>query len=333
MEFIVLPIGIPSLIGICIIIGTLLVSIYKKWLISYGIIFANLIVFFLTFVFPYEIILGYGENMIYGGLSFKPIYLEPMLWPQLYTLFSSMFIHSVGNVFHILGNMLIFFFVGVAFEQRVGWKRFLIIYLLSGMCGSLAHSMLNLGSDIPLIGASGAIFGIMGAFALSYPNDEVLMPIPLGFFMMIRRIRVVYAVLIFAVVETVMIVIGVQGVQDNTAHAAHIGGLLGGVLLAALLVRNRRISNQDTSSNQTIYLDSNVAPRPRPMDISSLRKYATTANLMEMLNRIERETVPQVKEIWLEHFLEKAVCPKCGKNLEHFDGKIWCEFCGYKDKY
>ena len=52
-----------------------------------------------------------------------------------------------------------------------------------------------------------------------------------------------------------------------------------------------------------------------------------------MLKKIEKEDVIQVRDVWLEHFLEKAVCPKCKKNLNHFDGKIWCEFCGYKSKY
>ena len=87
---------------------------------------------------------------------------------------------------------MVFFFVGMAFEQRIGWKKFLTIYLLTGVCGALTHSLLNLGSGIVLIGASGAIFGILGAFAFSYPRDEVVMPIPLGIIMVFRRIKKVF---------------------------------------------------------------------------------------------------------------------------------------------
>jgi len=52
-----------------------------------------------------------------------------------------------------------------------------------------------------------------------------------------------------------------------------------------------------------------------------------------MLKRIESETVPQVRDIWLDHFLEKTKCPKCGKTLNHLDNEIWCESCGFKSNY
>lgn len=327
MELMFLPIGTVSLITICLIIGILAISIFKKWMMTYALIITNFFVFIPTILYQNEIILGLSNSGLVGSLAFKPMYLSIEYSPQLYTLFTSMFIHS--GPLHIFGNMLIFFFVGMPFEQRIGWKKFLVIYLLSGICGTLAHSMLNLGSPIPLVGASGAIFGILGAFAYSYPRDEVVMPIPLGIIMVLRKVKVIYAVLIFAVLETVIVLFGVE---DSTAHFAHLGGLVGGVILAAITLRSKE-TRKTTDPTKTIYYDSFSPQKAKVLDISSLEKLAHTPELKSMLNRIETETVPQVRDVWLEHFLEKTQCPECQNKLVHFDGKIWCDKCGFISKY
>lgn len=305
-------------------IGALVLAYLKKWMITYAILIANLVVFILTLVFQ-EKIYGQWVSTIIVDLGFRPIYLSLDYLPNIYTLFTSMFVHS--GFWHIFGNMIVFFFMGMAFEQRIGAKKFLAIYLLTGVCGALTHSLLNLDSSILLVGASGAIFGILGAFAYSYPRDEVVMPIPI-YIMFIMRIKVLYAAIIFAAFETFIVWLDVQ---DMTAHYAHFGGLISGVILAALLIRNKKATG-DTST-VTVSYDSYAAQKPSKINFSSLRALATTPELREMLNRIENETVPQVREIWLEHFIEKTKCPKCGKTLNHFDKEIWCENCGFKIRY
>ncbi|MEA3457353.1 MAG: hypothetical protein U9R21_01595 [Candidatus Thermoplasmatota archaeon] len=120
------------------------------------------------------------------------------------------------------------------------------------------------------------------------------------------------------------------GVQDTTAHFAHIGGLVGGVVLAAILLRNKKTHRK---TGETIYYDSYAHRAPRRIDFSVLQKLATTPKHKEMLVRIENETVPQVRDIWLEHFLEKTKCPKCDSPLSYFDGKIWCENCDFRANY
>ncbi len=323
MELTVIPIEPISVIAIAIMVGTLVVAYLKKWMITYALIIANVIVFILTLLFQYQNPFG-NISMLVVNLGFRPEYLSVEQIPQLYTLFTSMFIH--GGFLHLFGNMFIFFFIGMAFEQRVGWKNFLIIYLLAGVCGTLTHSLVNLGSVTVLIGASGAIFGIMGAFAFSYPHDEVVMPIGIGL-MFITRIKVIYAVIFFAAIETIIVWLDVQ---DTTAHFAHLGGLIGGFILAALLLRKRKTH---TERGQTIYYDSFAPQRGKKIDFTTLRKLATTAELKQMLEKIEAETIPQNRDIWLEHFLEKTICPKCSNPLNHFDRKIWCEHCGYTTTY
>jgi len=323
MELTAIPIEPISVIAIAIMVGTLVAAYVKKWMMTYALIIANIIVFILTLLFQYQT--PYGNiSMLVVDLGFRPEYLSVENIPQFYTLFTSMFIH--GGFLHLFGNMFIFFFIGTAFEQRVGWKNFIIIYLLAGICGTLTHSLVNLGSVTVLIGASGAIFGIMGAFAFSYPRDEVVMPVPIGI-MLIMRIKVIYAVILFAAFETIIVY---AGVEDTTAHFAHFGGLIAGFILAALLLRKRKTH---TKQGQTIYYDSFAPQRAKKIDFVSLKKLATTSEQKELLQRIEQETVPQVQDIWLEHFLEKSVCPKCKNPLNHFDKKIWCEHCGYKTTY
>ncbi len=325
MDVNILPQHWSAILCILIMVGALVFAYYKKIMMVYALIISNVIIFVITMIFQYQIIYGFSANLPYAGLSFRSIYLSTEYSPQIYTLFTSMFIH--GGFAHIFGNMLVLFFIGNALEDRIGSKKFIIIYLLSGLVGALAHSLTELDSVIPLLGASGAIFGIMGALAFAYPRDEIVMPIPLGIIMVLRRIKVIYAVLLFAALETFIVFIGVN---DQTAHFAHLGGLIGGFILAAIFLRGRKTH---TKKGETIYYDSFQSQRPRNVNYSQLRKLADTEELKDMLKKIETETVPQVQDIWLEHFLEKAHCPKCKSNLNHFNGKIWCEKCGFKSTY
>jgi membrane associated rhomboid family serine protease len=309
-------------------IGAMVFAYLKKFMMVYALIISNIIIFIITIIFEYEIIYGgffYVEYLPYAGLSFRSIYLNIEYSPQIYTIFTSMFIH--GGFTHIFGNMLVFFFIGTALENRIGSKKFIIIYLLSGISGALLHSFTDLGSPIPLLGASGAIFGIMGALVFAYPRDEIVMPIPLGFFMVLRRIKVVYAVLLFAIIETIIVFLDVQ---DQTAHYAHLGGLIGGFILAAILLKGNKTHTKD---GKTLYYDSFAPQKTREIDFSKLKKYVTTPELNEIFNKIKNENVVQVRDIWLEHFFEKVHCPKCSNKINHFDSKIWCEKCGFKDSY
>lgn len=312
MEFTIFPISIISIICILIIILSIFFGIYKKLLMTYILIISNFIIFIFARIFL-DVVLNLG---------FRPIYLSLQLIPNIYTIITSMFIHF--EFLHIIGNMFVFFFIGMAFEHRVGWKKFLTIYLISGICAALTHSIIYLGSEVLLIGASGAIFGIMGAFAFSYPRDEVVMPIPVGFFMILRRIKVIYAVLIFAAIETIIVLIGYQ---DNTAHFAHLGGLVGGVILASILIRGKKIINE---KGEQINYDPLSKQRYMNFNISKLRELSSNENQNKILDRIENENLPQVKQLWLDHFLKTIKCPKCNNPLNLSKNNVICEKCGYK---
>jgi membrane associated rhomboid family serine protease len=316
MDVVFLQPSLISLVAIAIMIGTLVVAYLKKITLTYSIIIANFFVFLISLFFRTQII---------NELGFRPIYLTLDMFPNVYTLFTSMFVHS--DFLHILGNMFVFFFMGIAFEQRIGPKKFLLIYLITGICGALTHSLLNIDSAIPLIGASGAIFGILGAFAYAYPRDEIVMPVPIGI-MFIMRIKVIYATILFAVFETVIVMFSVE---DSTAHFAHLGGLASGVILAAILLRNRAEKQTQTTSIRP--MDYMQIKKDDTINFSHLTKLVKTAEEKKILQRIEKEDVLQVRNMWLDHFLEKVTCPVCSRPLNHLDRKIWCEQNHFQTEY
>jgi membrane associated rhomboid family serine protease len=316
MEIVFLQPSLISLVAIAIMIGTLVIAYLRKITITYAIIIANLFVFLVSLFY---------ENQIIGELGFRPAYLSFELFPNSYTLFTSMFVHS--GFLHILGNMFVFFFMGIAFEQRIGRKKFLVIYLITGVCGALTHSLLNLGSWVPLVGASGAIFGILGAFAYAYPRDEVVMPVPIGI-MFIMRIKVIYATILFAILETVIVMFSIQ---DSTAHFAHLGGLAGGVVLAAVLIGRK--ADKTKQGNPAGSVDYMHIKKSDTINFSHLSELVKTPEMKKILQHIEKETVLQARDMWLEHFLEKVTCPVCNKPLSHSDRKVWCEQDHFRTDY
>lgn len=316
MEIVFLQPSLISLVAIAIMIGTIIVAYLKKITITYAIIIANFLVYLLTIFY---------RNQIIGELGFNSVYLSPELFPQMYTILTSMFVHS--DFLHILGNMFVFFFMGIAFEQRIGRKKFLIIYLITGICAALTQTFVKWGSPLLLVGASGAIFGILGAFAYAYPRDEVVMPVPLGI-MLIMRIKVIYATILFSILETVVVIFAVQ---DSTAHFAHLGGLVSGVLLAAVMIgKKAEKMKQSNTLGSTDYMQ---IQKSDAINFSHLAQLVKTPEMKKIFQHIEKENVLQVRNMWLDHFLENITCPICNKPLNHFDRKIWCEQNHFQTDY
>ncbi len=279
-----------SLIAIGIIIGSLIYASKKGVLISQVIIVANFIIFFLCLF----------ESSIIQELAFEPVYLYK--WQKSYTLITSIFLH--GGIVHILMNMIVFALIGIPLERRIGKGKFAVIYFLTGITGALFFSILHLGSETMLIGASGAIFGILGAFATAYPRDEVVMPV----FIIFMRMPVILAALMFGGIETIY---ASSGLVDGVAHLAHLGGLVSGIFLSAIMIKKK------------------VAIPHKKIDFDVLQSLSQEK---EMLDRARNADVPEIRDAWLDHFIKTARCPKCGERLSHDGRTIWCK-CGFKLEY
>ncbi|MFH2066810.1 MAG: rhomboid family intramembrane serine protease [Pseudomonadota bacterium] len=148
-------------------------------------------------------------------------------WDQLFSLISFMFLH--GGFFHLLGNMWSLYIFGDNIEDSLGPLRYLVFYLLCGLASGLSHLLLNLHSNIPTIGASGAISGVMGAYFLLYPKSRILTIIPI----IIIPWFVELPAFIFLGIWILMQMLNAAGSQAGAAGIAwwaHIGGFLFGIV-------------------------------------------------------------------------------------------------------
>ena len=227
-------------------------------------------------------------------LGFQPVFLQSLGF-ELLTLISSMFMH--GSPMHLLMNMIILILLGVPFEDRIGSRSFLRIYLISGFFGSLLTGSISLwnGEEVDTIhiGASGAVFGIMGAFVLLYPRLEI--PMLLGPIFM-HRVPVFLSTLVFVAMETLYVALGTS---DGIGHGTHMASFIAGVFLAPYY------------SNKTDDNESSI-----DFDTSQLSKvFEKTRIGSHELKMIEESDEPELVSAWVEKFWEIQKCPDCNTSL------------------
>jgi membrane associated rhomboid family serine protease len=157
------------------------------------------------------------------------------------TIFTAMFMH--GGLFHVAGNMLYLWIFGDNVEDTLGHGRFLLFYLLSGVAAALAQIAVHPDSRIPMVGASGAVSGVLGAYLLLFPYARVLVLLIFGFFFRIVRWPAIVVLGFWIVVQflngLITVSVAAGGAAGGTAWFAHIGGFLAGIVLL-FLMRPRR---------------------------------------------------------------------------------------------
>ena len=135
-------------------------------------------------VFLYQLSLGDTGNDFVFQYGLVPAYFA---WTNVFT---SMFLH--GGIMHVGGNMLYLWIFGDNVEDRMGHGRYLAFYLLCGVAAALAQAMIDPRSQIPMVGASGAIAGVMGAYLVLYPHSRIVTLLPLGFFTQVTEIPAIF---------------------------------------------------------------------------------------------------------------------------------------------
>jgi len=165
---------------------------------------------------------------------------EIALLPPLATVFSSMFLH--GGFWHLAGNMWFLWIFGNNIEDAMGHTRFIVFYLACGVAAVFAQVLPNPASIAPMIGASGAISGVLGAYMLLYPRARVLLGLPVGFLIVqLGRFPAVWVLAAWFGLQLVMALTSgpeIPGqVEGRIAFGAHIGGFVAGLLLVTLLKR------------------------------------------------------------------------------------------------
>ena len=184
-----------------------------------------------AFVFEF----GLVPCRLTGACTAPPDFPSPLV-----TLFTSMFLH--GGLFHIGGNMLYLWIFGNNVEDSLGHGRFLVFYLVCGVAAALVQTALSPASRIPMIGASGAISGVLGGYLILFPHARVLTLITFGFFIRIVPVPALIVLGFWIVVQFLngLITFSVRE-EGGVAWFAHIGGFLAGLgLLVAFRPRRQR---------------------------------------------------------------------------------------------
>jgi len=166
--------------------------------------------------------------------------------PPWLTMFSSMFLH--GGWLHLIGNMWFLWVFGNNVEDSTGKFRFLVFYLLCGLIAAVTQSVANRESAIPMVGASGAISGVMGAYIVLYPRVRVHMLIFLGFFITTITVPAYLMLGYWFLLQLLGGIPSVARESGGVAFLAHAGGFVAGMVLV-LLFRNRSLIAERIAHN------------------------------------------------------------------------------------
>ncbi len=300
----------PVSIGAVALVITLVAfAWWRKIPVVMALTIGNLLVFVLIATTGRSLTLE-GSQMV-DDLAARVEYITDPNLPRLYTILTATILHA--NLAHVVGNMLILMMIGVPFEDRVGRARFLSIYVVSAVTAVLIHALwiVTQGTpaelSIPLVGASGAVFGILGAFATMYPRDQI--PVFL-LFIVLPRVPVWVAAVVYTAMEGFLL-FGAQG--GSIARAAHVGGAFGGFLLG-LLLRQRAPPEH-------------MQATPTKIDYGALERLATAPAQKTLLQKLrENEDQRETQRAWLERLLPTLQCPQCSRTLTpHRRGTLTCE--------
>ncbi len=176
-----------------------------------------------------------GQAVIYSfGVTPTVLLNYTQLSPELYvvpaevTIITSMFIH--GGLLHLAGNMLYLWIFGNNVEDSMGYGKFFIFYLLCGIAAALTQALVSPQSNIPMIGASGAVSGVLGAYLLLYPHAKVLIVVPIIIILKTFRVPAMFVLGLWFVLQLVNSANATPD-EGGTAWWAHIGGFITGMVL------------------------------------------------------------------------------------------------------
>lgn len=153
------------------------------------------------------------------------------------TVLTSMFLH--GGWLHLIGNMLYLWIFGDNVEDLMGHGGFLLFYLLSGMAAVAAHVLVYPNSAIPLVGASGAIAGVLGAYVVLFPRARIISLVPFGIFSRLVAVPAVLFLPVWFLMQFFSGVLSLGGEAATVAWWAHVGGFVAGIVLVFVFARRR----------------------------------------------------------------------------------------------
>lgn len=206
--------------------------------VNIGLILINVLVFIQQlWLQPYQLNSIYYAYGVIPAEAVNVFYTGAPIGQLMVTFITATFLH--GGWFHLIGNMLYLWIFGDNIEGRLGHMKYLLFYLLAGVAGSFAHVLANPASNIPVIGASGAVAGVLGAYVLSFPRSRVLALVPVLFFLTVIEVPAIIFIVVWFVIQVFNGVAFLGGTANAVAWWAHIGGFLAGAGLVKLLAPQR----------------------------------------------------------------------------------------------
>ncbi len=199
-----------------------------------------------VFIFMFEVSLTPGQlDRLVQIVGLTPQHLVRNWMLESHTIFTSMFLH--GGWFHLISNMWALYLFGDNIEDRMGHFRYFVFYLLCGVAAGLTQVFIAPRSLIPMVGASGAISGISGAYLLLFPRARILALVPLFFLPWFIEIPALLYLGFWFLSQLfnglfVLAVVGSLGTSGGVAWWAHIGGFVAGLILVKFFERRRRHS-------------------------------------------------------------------------------------------
>lgn len=293
---------------------------WRKLYIVQGLVLANFGVFFVT------IAAGLAYGAPFGSIAGTPLLPDLAFWPQDLTGFhpfgwarilTAAFLHA--GFLHIFANMVILIMIGLAFEDRVGRGRFLAIYVFTAVTAVLLHVLYTwftsgeAGLVVPLVGASGAVFGILGAFATMYPHDRIPMWLV---FIILPRVPVIVAALILMLLEGLLLF---GGAVDSVARAAHLGGAVGGAALGPFL----KPADTGPGGRRIVHYD-----------VDALADRAKTPEQHRYVQRLrDNLDEPDTAAAWFDRIVATLQCTQCDSDYVEVRGARARCANGHEDRY
>ena len=219
---------------------------------------------------------------------------------QLLSLLSFMFLH--GGFWHLLGNMWFLYIFGDNVEDRLGPFRYLVFYLLCGITSGLSHLLLNLHSNMPTIGASGAIAGVMGAYLVLHPHSKILTLIPIIFIPWFIEIPAFFFLGFWFVLQFLNAA-GSHGNIGGIAWWAHIGGFIFGIVFLKIFLalpetgvsgKMRRVTAKRKTHRLQVVRPGGIGKEPHlygTIDITSFEALTGTQKLINIPKGFQKRIV------------------------------------------
>jgi len=283
-----------SWIAAGIIAVALVMLAWRRYSPTMIIVMACFGVFFLT-------LLSYEDQLT---VMLELGYISPMFFDgeNMWTIITALFVHN--GLIHIAFNMIFLILIGFPLESKIGKGRFVIIYLIGGIAGTLTMAVLewNTGWGVWLVGASGSISALFGAMIMLYPREKILFPIGM---ILTNRFPIWVPIIIWFGMQVLLFIM--DGASP-VAYAAHLGGFAAGAGVAWAVRPRKRPMNDDPSS----------------YNVSMLRPLCVTPSLKEAYHYMETARDAETMMIWAEKILKDARCPQCGSPIIIKDKRLEC---------